>query len=541
MNENTPLMDVDSVPPATLAAAGDSEIRSSDDRTIQRLASLPVLEYERIRKEQAEEMKCRPAILDKLVEKARGGEIEADRLPFAEIEPYPEAINPALLLDEISETIKRFVVLEHEQANAAALWLAFTWFIDVVEVAPLAVISAPEPGCGKSQLLDLLGRMAAKPLPAANATTAALFRAVELWKPTVLIDEADTFIRENEELKGLVNAGHTRANAFVLRVVGDNHEPRLFNVWGAKAFAGIALEKHLPNATMSRAILFELRKKLRHEQVTRLRHAEPGLFDSIASKLARFALDYSQQIRLARPALPDELGDRAQDNWEPLLAIAGCAGTAWMQRAKVAALKLSGAVEKIPSTGNELLADIKEVFENKDIQKISTADLIAALIEDDEKSWATYNRGKPVSPRQIANRLVSYGIKSKTIRIGLGTPKGFERDQFDDAFARYLADQINFIPDPLFYPQQRNKSLEANNDGLLNVADRKSVADTKRNIAEMEGNAENGNNGEMLRINSSVAATENRNKTLKPAPDNDCCVVADKTGVSGNEIKVIEI
>jgi hypothetical protein len=360
-------------------------------------------------------------------------------------------------LDEISDTIQRFIVVEPEQANAAALWVAFTWFIAVVEVAPLAIINAPEKACGKSQMLDVLGRMAARPLPAANSSTAFLFRAVERWTPTILIDEADTFIRENDEIKGLINAGYTRANAYVGRVVGNDFEPKLFRVWGAKALAGISLERHLPDATMSRAIVFELRRKLPHESVTRLRHAEAGLFEGIASKLARFANDYSQQVRLAHPQLPDELGDRAQDNWEPLLAIAECAGQGWVCRATAAALRLSNAGQASVSTGNELLADIQEIFERKHVEKISTADLIEELVDDDEKSWATYNRGKPISPRQLARQLAGYGIKSKTVRLGPHhTPKGFDAAQFKDAFARYLAT-------PTKLPQQSNDTPESIN------------------------------------------------------------------------------
>ena len=146
----------------------------------------------------------------------------------------------------------------------------------------------------------------------------------------------------------------------------------------------------------------------------------------IASKLARFAADYSTRVGRSRPDLPNSLGDRAQDNWEPLLAIAGCAGSEWLQRATAAAMKLSGSGEKSVSTGNELLADIQDIFESKNITKISTVDLIAALVADDEKSWATYNRGREISARQIATRLAGYGIKSKTIRLKYETAKGFE-------------------------------------------------------------------------------------------------------------------
>ncbi len=351
-------------------------------------------------------------------------------------------------------------MLDTEQATAAALWVALTHFIDVVEVAPLAIINAPEKSCGKTQLLTVMGRMAYRPLPASNASASALFRAVEKWKPTILIDEADTFFRDNTELHGMVNAGYLR-DGFVLRseAVGDSFEPRMFSVFSAKALAGIALEKHLPDATMSRGVVFNLRRKLSHESVSRLRHADRDLFTVIAAKLARFALDYSQQVRLARPTLPDALSDRDQDNWDGLLAIASCAGDEWLARATAAALKLSGAGEKTQSTGNELLTDIQHVFESKRVDKISTVKLIDALCEDEEGAWATYCKGQRINPRQLKKRLEAYGIASKTIRLGAyETVKGFELGQFTDCFARYLSAPLNL-------QSQSNKAVEAN-DGV---------------------------------------------------------------------------
>lgn len=421
--------------------------------------------------EHLKQLDCKHADLDAPVKAARIEVDNPDNLPFPEVVPFPTPVDPASLLDEIVAAILLFIVMKPEQAYAAALWVALTWFIDVVEVAPLAIINAPEKSCGKSQFLDVMGRMSARPLSVANATSAALFRSVEQWCPTMLIDEADTFIRENTELKGIINAGHTRANAFVLRVVGDNHEPKKFNVFGAKALAGISLEKHLPDSTMSRAILFNLRRKLPHESVSRLRYAEAGSFKRIASKLARFAMDHSQQVRLARPDLPDELSDRAQDDWEPLLAIAGCAGPDWVLRATAAALRISAAAEDGMSTGNDLLADIRDVFERKQVEKICTKDLIAALAGDDEKPWATYNRGKELTPRQLSKLLAPYGIKPKTVRMNGRTPKGYDAPQFTDAFARYLAD-----PEKL--PQRRNELPGSNNGEAGCDADAENVAAT---------------------------------------------------------------
>lgn len=411
--------------------------RQRDDETITRLATLSPLDYDRVRVAEAQTLEVRPGTLDKLVWAARKAEQQGceqtDIFPVAD--PWPDDINPAELLNDIAAVIRRFIVCNPETSDAASLWVTMTWFIDVVQVAPLAIITAPEKRCGKSQLLFILGRLVNRPLAASNITPAALFRSIDLWSPTLLIDEADAFIKDNEELRGLLNCGHTRDSAYIIRTVGDAFTPTRFNVWGAKALAGIGA---LADTLMDRAVALELRRKMSHEAVDRLRHAEPDLFDVLTSKLARFADDYRQPLRLARPHLPPALHDRAQDNWEPLLAIADIAGNDWPQRAVHAALKLSGAEGESLSVGVELLADIKELFDNNRADKISTADLITALCDDDEKPWSTYNRGKPITPRQISKRLGEYGIKSKTVRIGYATHKGFELDQFKESFGRYL-------------------------------------------------------------------------------------------------------
>lgn len=438
------------------------------ESAIARLAALAPLEYDRIRKAAAKALGVRPATLDKAVMDARSGESDAG-LPFVEVDPWPDPIEPAQLLSEIAATIKRFIVCNDEVADAVALWVAMTWFIDVVQVAPLAVITAPEKRCGKSQLLGLLGRLSARAITASSISPAALFRTIDAWKPTLLIDEADAFMKDNEELRGLLNSGHTRDSAYVIRTVGESFTPTKFNTWGAKALAGIG---HVADTLMDRAIILELRRKLTGENVERVRYAEPGLFEDLQAKLARFADDYREQVRKARPPLPNALNDRGQDNWEPLLAIAMTASEEWLTIGINAALKLSGPDSAAQTIGTELLADIHEIFEERGIDRISSADLIGALCCDDEKPWATYNRGQQIKPRQLARKLKEYGIVSKTIRIGVtATPKGYERAQFEDAFLRYVA-----TPDFIRHtPQTAPRAI-------LAVADTNLLSATAENI-----------------------------------------------------------
>ncbi|EKD72694.1 MAG: hypothetical protein ACD_45C00610G0002 [uncultured bacterium] len=415
----------------------DEVSTNHDNNTIKKLALLSSLEYDRVRISAAKSMGIRPATLDNMVKTEKTALQEENQSPFQEIEPWHEPIHPAELLTDISNTIKRFIVCQKETVTAATLWAVMTWFIDVIQVAPIAVITAPEKRCGKSQMLFLLSRIVNRPLAASNISSAALFRSIDAWEPTLLIDEADTFMRENEELRGLINCGHTRESAYTIRVVGDDHSPRKLNVWGAKALAGIG---KLPDTIMDRSITLELRRKKPEENIERLRHAEPDLFRILAKKLSRFAQDYSDKIQQAKPKLPDTLNDRAQDNWETLVAIAEIAGNDWLQLAKNAALKLSSDIEQSQSIGVQLLADIQEIYEPLPVDRFSTSELIAALCKDDEKPWATYNRGQPITPRQIATRLREFGIASNTIRLGITTAKGYSYLQFADAFARYLSD-----------------------------------------------------------------------------------------------------
>lgn len=451
--------------------------------SITQLAALPVLEYEKLREAQAKQQGVRVSALDKAVQDARKGtsSIKGGACTFTLVEPWPHPVDLAALLHEIVAVVRSFIICNTETATATALWCAFTWVIDHVKVAPLAVITAPEKRCGKTELLSLIGKLVRRPVFGSNISPSAIFRVIEARQPTLLIDEADTFFKDNEELRGIINSGHTRLSAYVIRNVGDHHEPTQFSTWGAKAISGIGT---LSDTLMDRAIILTLRRKLPSETVQRLRHAEAGLFEDLASKLARFAADMGATIGKARPHLPDALNDRAQDNWEPLLAIADCAGGDWPKLARDTALNLLEAEQRSTSLSAELLADIHEVFDSKRIDRISSADLIKALCDDDEKSWATCNRGHLITPYQLAKRLKEYGIASKNVRIGYRTLKGFDKIQFEDAFIRYLSASTT--------PPQTNSGLG------YTVAD-----------------------------NVACGGTTNLPATPKPLQINDCSVVAD--------------
>lgn len=401
---------------------------------IEHLAALSDLAYDQARKGVAKRLGVTVGALDKAVKAVRATDA-TDGGDFPHVEPWQDPVEGAALLLEIVQAVQRFIVCDQATAQAATLWIAMTWLMDAVNVAPIAAITAPEKRCGKSQLLTVIGRLVCRPLMASNITASALFRVIAAWGPTLLIDEADAFMRENEELRGILNCGHTRELAHVIRTVGEDYTPKQFPVFGAKAIAGIG---RLADTLMDRSIVLVLRRKRPHEHVEKLRFAEPGLFETLRAKLARWTRDNESAVRMARPALPYALHDRAADNWEPLFQVAHAAGGPWPDLARVAALALSNNSEQTQSAGAELLADIQAIFEAQGVQRVTTIDLLRALVTDDEKPWATWLGGRPMSPRSLGKMLSEYGIRSKSLRSGHEVCKGYERDQFVDAFERYL-------------------------------------------------------------------------------------------------------
>ncbi|MFY9657099.1 MAG: DUF3631 domain-containing protein [Methylocystis sp.] len=484
---------------------------------------MDILSYERERAAAAHRLGVRTSALDAEVARLRAqlSAKSAEGL-CADVEPWPEPVEVHELLGEVRSMIRRFIICEPETRTATTLWIAFTWVIDHVQVAPLAIITAPEKGCGKTQLLEVIGKLSRRNLFASNISPAATFRVIEARSPTLLIDEADSFFRENEELRGVINSGHTRTSAYVIRTVGDDHEPRQFSTWGAKAIAGIG---RLPETVMSRGVVLQLRRKMKTERVERLRHAEAGLFETLARKLARFGADHGAAIGRAKPVLPDALGDRTQDNWEPLLAIADIAGGSWPEDARRAALALNAGEAEL-SVGEQLLQAIRDAFDQDCAGKLARDELMRRLTADEEAPWATWNKGKPMTAEQLRKRLKPYAIATKKVRLSsYQTAQGFERSQFDDAWRRYL--------DAPGAPSQKWNTGTVSESPRFERSEPVPFADAEWNAGTQTGHGD----GSPI-INPVPSQSEHRNAvgTLKAPENKGCSIVPPAPPVEGRKV-----
>ena len=157
-------------------------------------------------------------------------------ISLPEPEPWPTPIDGAALLDGMAEAIGRYVIMSDHARFATALWVVHTFLLDCFGITPRLAVRSPMKRCGKTTLLDVLSRLVLRPLPTGSVTAAALFRVVEGYRPTLLVDEADTFLSEADELRGVLNSGH-RKGGQVVRTVGDDHEPRAFSTFAAVTIA----------------------------------------------------------------------------------------------------------------------------------------------------------------------------------------------------------------------------------------------------------------------------------------------------------------
>jgi hypothetical protein len=321
-------------------------------------------------------------------------------------------------------------------------------------------VESPQKRCGKTTLLTVLSEVVNRPIVAANISSPAFFRVIEELQPTLMIDEADTALHRNDELRGILNSGYKRKTAYVVRVAnegpnkdegrrkrdesrtlgdaGRKEERRgrvsrlvRYSSWCPKAIATI---KHLPETLQDRCIVIEMHRKKMGEACERLKDISGS---ELRRKCARFVRDNGEAIGSAEPRIPVELHDRAAEIWEPLLALADLAQGGWPERARKAAMSLTRSGQEEGAIG-ALLFDIMILFMRGDRERMFSRTLADELNQWGERPWVDLKKGKEVTELWLARQLLPYGVRPKTMRIGEELAKGYLREDFDEVIRRYI-------------------------------------------------------------------------------------------------------
>jgi hypothetical protein len=354
-------------------------------------------------------------------------------------EPQPD-IDGTAILDRLHAVITRYVILPTPEAiDAVTLWAAATHAQPAWAHAPRLVIRAPEKRCGKSRLLDVVEGVSFNPLITVNASTPAIYRSIGAGASlTLLVDEADTIFggkqaESNEELRGLLNAGHQR-NRPTLRWNSNRDQVEKIDTFCMAALAGIG---QMPDTIEDRAVVIRMRRRAPGETVAPYREKRDGpQLRKLATDLTTWLRPHLAALEIAEPTMP--LEDRAADTWEPLIAIADLAGGDWPDRARHAAETLNAERDgNTPASERvRLLTDCRTAF--ADYEAIPTQALLDHLNDDDEAPWSEYGP-TGLTAMKLGVILREYDIASETISFGppTGRAKGYQRAAFEDAWRRY--------------------------------------------------------------------------------------------------------
>jgi hypothetical protein len=180
--------------PFTVIGGNDEAIDDAEaEHLISYLAGLPPMQYELQRERIGSKLRIRLTALDKIVEaKRRQLEreehgIELERMPSA------TAVAGAELIGDLITDLTRYVSLDEDYAAVAAFWTLHTYNVNQCPITPRLAVTAPQPRCGKTTLMNWLASVVQRPLSSVNVSPASVYRVVEKRQPTLLIDEADTF------------------------------------------------------------------------------------------------------------------------------------------------------------------------------------------------------------------------------------------------------------------------------------------------------------------------------------------------------------
>ncbi len=336
-------------------------------------------------------------------------------------------------LSGVEAFFRRYVAFpsDHEPV-AIALWVAHAHLVEQFETSPLLAVTSAEMRSGKTRTLDCLELVVPNPFRVITPSEAVVYTVLaQRPRRTMLLDEADAIFgtrmaERYEGLRAILNAGNRKGTP-VLRVKleGRRREVDEFDVFGPKAIAGIG---DLPPTVTDRAIPIRLKRRAPGELVAKFRRR-------IAEAEAR-DLDFEPDgvTLVTDVTVPDELNDRAADSWEPLLAIAKAAGAGWWERAWRAATALSSEQDAAASLGMRLLADIRDVFGERD--HLSTAELLEGLHNLEDAPWSDWY-GKALTARGLARLLEPYRIGPHLRRLGGDRRRGYYRSDFMDVWERY--------------------------------------------------------------------------------------------------------
>jgi putative DNA primase/helicase len=438
--------DLDDLILKALPANDATTLGDATKERIRQLAGLSSFEYEQSRQSAAADLGVRVSALDREIANFRS-EDPAPEGPPQWARPGKicnQPVDEKQLLDDLINAIKRFVALDHSAALVVALWVLFTWLFEcIAETNPFLRIISATSECGKSTLLKVIMRLARSGWIVSRLSASSFIRTMRDERRTLMLDEGDAFLKHNELMRNVLDGASDPDTANVsisVKASNDDWTPAEFNTFIPICIASIGVLWSMQTVE-SRSIAINLKRATKKEllQLSKGRRRElKEALGPLAERCARWAADNGPNLTGKRPELPEALGGREMDNWEPLVIIADAISCDAGKAARLAAVKMSGAKEG-DGWGTALLADIHKIFSETSENKLTSRALCDELAKLEGHPWAEYgSSGRPISQNQLARLLRPFAIVPHTVWLrDNSTAKGYERKDFVDAWERY--------------------------------------------------------------------------------------------------------
>jgi hypothetical protein len=355
---------------------------------------------------------------------------QAQPFPFSGLaapEAWPHPVTTAALLHDLDAAAGRHLRLSPAQRCALVLWIAHTWIVEWSASSPRLALTSVAGAAGKSTALRLLAALTPRPLSLVPTSAQSLVGLIDEVHPTLLLDDAQTWLAGNRGLRHLMAAGHAR-EAVCLNAAQDAFARPTFSCFTPCAFATTA---PVPAEIAKRCLTIALEPVLAHERPEPL-PLEPSPFADLRAKAVRWANDEGRAAAAVEPQVPHGLAGSHVQNWRPLLAIAETAGSVWIRQAHAAAVSLCDAGTD-DDPGVALLADLRAAFGTQD--RLTSDHIVKTLRAEAERPW----RHMALDARVLAQRLKPFGIRPRVVRTGSDDfARGYLAADFAEAFARYL-------------------------------------------------------------------------------------------------------
>jgi hypothetical protein len=348
-------------------------------------------------------------------------------------EPSPTHVNPLDLMSKVTKFIARFVVMTPSERTLIFFWSFLPWTVQLWPKLAILRITSPEKQCGKSTALDVLEQLIPNPFLTINISAAALYRLIEALKPTVLVDEADSFASTREDFRNIACGGFDR-NRPVVRFNTETQQVETFQTHGCRVIASIG---SLHETIEDRSVFVQLTKKAYDQEVEQLTDVPAAEFEELRQMYARVVAGHFGEFASQKLKRPEAFVSREWDKYRPLLTIASVFGC--YELALRAFTTVMRAYDPQTSVAIEILLRMRVMFKvcSQPEKFLFTHAVVLELNKDKEAPWGDLK--DQLTQKKLAGYLRPFKIKSRNKQDGAGNQaKAYFYEDFKNVFKSYL-------------------------------------------------------------------------------------------------------